>query len=243
MKLNAVNHKGKMDWESVKEHRASDWDWNWSKFEGIEPLLSATDNSHYRLIGMTGMEGNNDIHLIRPKIESNESRRDFTLTFDIWHNTLYCQERPIPRLVVFDNKHIWIFADIKDSCKLNNNLYIPAELMQFDYPNKFENILLRPMHLFYLDKEKKENSGFHMPRIVSRNPELLLNQPHTVVAYDAIHIPKDRVFKLEAGTFTPVAQPAMPNLRCHFSSTNFFMTIFENTPNLIMKYCRKYSLR
>jgi len=142
--------------------------------ENFERPFSAFRNTDYRLLGAsTKSIGQHDLEIYLIKPADRESHAEIR-TFDIWHND-NCSAGNHPRLVLFDEQRLWIFADADPSCPRNpNDLFIPRDIASFNRTGnaEFQALLERPMKLFYLDSASRDKSDYGDPRLVVRDGAL-----------------------------------------------------------------------
>lgn len=147
----------------------------------------------------------------RGEIDSLDIRVD-----EAWRGEPQCLSKPtmLPMLVVQDESSIWIFAETAPGCQWSTaDLRVPADMMTFDHPERFAEVLHKPMNLFYLSKPDA-----HRLRLVSSDPWRLKHLPATVIAPDLVPIPTGKVFKLEYNEFhDPLDALPAANFQCNYS--------------------------
>lgn len=135
---------------------------------------------------------------------------------EAWYGEPRCLSKSpmLPMLVVEDESSTWIFVEMGPDCQWSAaDLRVPADMMTFDHPERFAEVLHKPMNLFYLSKR-----GSHTLRLVSSNPVRLKKLPATVIAPDLVPVPTGKVFKLEYNEFhDPLDAMPAANVHCSFS--------------------------
>jgi hypothetical protein len=248
MNLVALDRGVKPNWRAMPRPGESNWILN--EFRHIDPVLSAHSGTMRRVIGVsTNTTGRTDIYVLRysageiAKLEPAQ-RASVVDTLDVWHNILCLDgQLPVPRLVVEDERFVWIFADVEPRCGSGRaDWRAPADMMAFDRPERFADLLHKPMQLFYLERDKQDEADFRAPRLVSSDAALAARRPRTVVALDRVPVPTGKVFALDYGQFhAPLRAAPAANMRCRYSETRLYMTIYEDTPNLTLDNCMPLS--
>jgi hypothetical protein len=139
------------------------------------------------------------------KLAQAERRGDMD-SIDIWFSEPWCRHRSkptLPMLVVEDENSTWIFVDVDPACQSSAaDLRVPADMMRFDRPERFADVLHKPMNLFYLPRRDTQS---RRPRLVTGDPE---HMP----------VPADKVFNLEYNEFNdPLDAMPTSNFQCNYS--------------------------
>lgn len=231
------------DWHKTAVSRRADW--SMFDYHQITPVLSAHSGTPHRVLGtVDNGAGRVDILLLQvggDKVAtiSNVNSQKRVVRKDIWHNAV-CSDAGavVPRLVVEDERALWIFADAEAGCELDKRDWrAPLDMMTFDHPERHGTLLRKPMQLFYSDGV--ERTDFNQPREVTANAKLLAKAPARVVSMDKLASTAGKVFTLDEGVVNAPLSDHQPraNLRCRYTATHFYFTIFEDASNPTVSGC------
>lgn len=215
----------------------------------IVPLLSAHRDTNHRVLGMRKDKmGLAEIIILRvgadaiagaDKMNSNET----VFRKDVWHNaTCTSPNSPVPRLVAEDERSIWVFAEAGPGCGVGSaDLRAPIDMMAFDHPELYPDLLGKRMLLFYLDWAEVNKADFHEPRMASSNAQLLANMPRTFVNIASVPRPFGKVFTLEDGRIrTALPSTPIPNVQCNYTKIYSGWTILANDTKTRLNGCKPY---
>lgn len=216
-----------------------------------QPDLFAYQNTSYRVLGINATSkfdrdtGKNDLYLIRPETGDSESRPKYASirSVDIWHNDdNWTCAKPVMRFVIFDDQHVWIFAEDDVSCPMvTNDYFAPDSVMKLEGMDKTEALLKKPMRLFYLDFARKRDADFQQPRVVVRDTLLADKRPRQKIAIGEIALPKGK-FEFEAGTFQRDIVNPTPSIICRYSDTQINLSLLQSkNPENQLRDCQPYS--
>ncbi|WP_198117601.1 hypothetical protein [Massilia rhizosphaerae] len=227
-----VEHGDKPDWQPiVLNHDAVNLRLR-DDLPGFKPVLSAYSGTTRRVVGRweedRSTEKPNDyfpnVAFVDYDAAANKKlaqaeRRGGMDSIDIWFNEPWCRYRSkptLPMLVVEDESSTWIFVDMDPACQSSAaDLRVPADMMRFDRPERFADVLHKPMNLFYLPRRDTDS---RRPRFVTSDPVRLKNRPDTVIAPEHVPVPAEKVFNLEYNEFhDPLDAMPASNFQCNFS--------------------------
>ena len=240
----------KPDWQPIaRSHEGEGAMGHDSGLLNLTPVLSAYSGTSRRVIGLDRQDdGRPSIRLIEHDARKNASlplaeRRGELDIVDVWRNGPRCPNLgrdTHPRLIVEDDTSTWIFADLEPGCKENPaDRRAPVDMMDFDHPERFADLLHRPMYLFYQNRAKPEDADFHDPRFATSHAPRLKNLPRVVIAIDSVPVPKGKVFTLEYNEFhEPLDALPHSNLHCRYSETRLYDSIFRAQPSPSFDWCR-----
>ncbi|MFS2023376.1 hypothetical protein ACL58G_09960 [Massilia sp. GER05] len=227
-----VERGSKPDWQPIVVHHDAVNRRLREDLPGFKPVLSAYSGTTRRVVGRweenRSAEKPNDFFpnvafidydaAANAKRARPERRGDMD-SIDIWFHEPWCRQRSkptLPMLVVEDESSTWIFVDMDPACQSSAaDLRVPADMMRFDRPERFADVLHKPMNLFYLPRRDTHSSR---ARFVTSDPVRLKNAPDTVVAPDLVPIPEGKVFNLEYNEFNdPLDAMPTSNFQCNYS--------------------------
>lgn len=236
------------DWQKIVregESHLSLHDW-----PAIVPVLSAHRDTTHRVLGMwKDTMGRAEVFILRvdadaiagpDKMDSNKT----VFRMDVWHNSnCTSPNTPVPRLVVEDERSLWVFAEAGPGCGIRSaDLRAPIEMMAFDHPEFYSDLLGKRMLLFYLDRAEVNKAAFGQPRMASSNAQLLANLPGTVVDIASVPRPFGKVFTLEDGRIlTPLQSAPVANVQCNYTKIYSGWTILANDTKTRLNGCKPYA--
>ncbi|MGK5026478.1 hypothetical protein [Janthinobacterium sp. RB2R34] len=238
-----VDRAQKPDWSKIGSFDVSVW------HPGkLKPILSAHANTTYRVIGVD--EGKfGKIYLLRSGFVKRDSHPLKVNSAGIVEINLYsnapCRvDDPVPRLVVFDDENIWIFAENDSGCRSDLPAgFSPRSIFNFDGGDQFDVILRTPMMLFYISGSLVGQSDFGQPRMVLRDVELPKGSTRRAMRLSEVVQPMSTMFRLELSPALPILSvPDHPNFYCHYSDTiiGFRLVWAGENAKPSFKYCRPY---
>ena len=219
--------------------------------------MSAHQGTDLRLLGISAASAGDagvaagEILLVKPSKYPQYGEVD-RRPFDLWHNNLgdcgHGLVSPVPRLVVFDDRHTWVFADAP-VCELagaaplrHYDLFAPAELLRFEGSDKVSEALLhKPMALFYSDEQTARRPTFGDPVAVSRSRASAPDVRPKDVLLDEVYRPPTP-FTLDTGMRDEaIPTPPQPTRACFYGFTKFHLMIEDSNSLPSLQRCEPYS--
>ncbi|QNK66691.1 hypothetical protein [Variovorax sp. PAMC26660] len=218
--------------------------------------MSAHRDTGFRLLGISATSSRNadlaqgEIILVatasqasRPKYGEVAQRR-----FDVWHNDKQqCGDglvSPVPRLVVFDDHHLWVFADPPTCARplAPYDLFAPIDVLTFEGLDAASEALIRtPMVLLYQDEKTAQRPTFGDPVVVFRSRQTLNGSPKTRALFDEVDRPQ-APFMLDSRTRSEaIVTPLHPTRLCHYGFTQIHLTIMDSNQLPRLEGCKPYS--
>ncbi len=224
----------------------------------LERPLSAYRNTNSRLLGLSAYRHNrnvSEIYFIKPENPSVNQEKyrghgfSTVSTVDIWHNAslprkcLSNNTSLTTRFVLFDDQHLWIFAERDPECDSRpNDYFVPNSLVTLREVNSVDRAMLdKPMQLFYLDYALLKDAHFGMPRRVIRETEKNNGRPSGQVSIAEMTLPKGE-FDVDANTFRrDVTLPLRPDQLCRYSKTEVLISGTASVGPVTLGECQPYS--
>lgn len=237
-----VDRPQKPDWSKIGSFNVDGW-----HPDKLKPILSAHANTKYRVVG-AGEEKCGKIYLLRSGFGKHDSQplegnRAGIVEINLRPNAPCRVEGPVPRLVVFDDENIWIFAENDSGCRSDLPGFSPRNIFNFDGGDQFDAILRKPMMLFYISGSLVPQSDFGQPRMVLRDGELPEGSTRSTMRFSEVYQPINTMFRLEPSPALPILPvPDQPNFYCHYSDTiiGFRLIWAGENADPSFKYCRSY---
>ncbi len=121
----------------------------------VAPLVSAHSDTQRRIVGLANSAGKYAVYVLRGgladvrALDATDDKSKVEV-IDIWHNAKpYCEEAPKPKLVVTDDRFLWIFAEPGSQCATGaKDLYAPGDLLRFTHMPAFLTCCARRCSFF-----------------------------------------------------------------------------------------------